>query len=46
MSNAGRPGIARAGGFGWSLPWLGRVLLAPRLGTANQVMFEDLARVA
>ena len=28
------------------LPWLGRVFLAPRLGAANQAMFEDLARVA
>ena len=27
------------------VPWLGRVLLAPRLGAANQAMFEDLARV-
>ena len=28
------------------LPWLGRVLLAPRLRAANQTMFEDLARAA
>jgi hypothetical protein len=28
------------------LPWLGRAYLAPRLRTANQVMFDDLARVA
>jgi short-subunit dehydrogenase/uncharacterized protein YndB with AHSA1/START domain len=27
-------------------PWLGRVFLGPRLRAANQVMFEDLARVA
>ena len=27
-------------------PWLGRVILGPRLRSANQVMFEDLARVA
>jgi short-subunit dehydrogenase/uncharacterized protein YndB with AHSA1/START domain len=30
---------------GW-LPWLGRVVLAPRLHAVNQTMFEDLARVA
>jgi short-subunit dehydrogenase/uncharacterized protein YndB with AHSA1/START domain len=28
------------------LPWLGRVFLAPRLRTANQLMFDDLARAA
>ena len=28
------------------LPWLGRVVLAPRLRAANQAMFEDLARTA
>jgi short-subunit dehydrogenase/uncharacterized protein YndB with AHSA1/START domain len=28
------------------LPWLGRWYLAPRLRSANQAMFEDLARVA
>lgn len=28
------------------LPWLGRLILAPRLRAANQAMFEDLARAA
>jgi short-subunit dehydrogenase/uncharacterized protein YndB with AHSA1/START domain len=28
------------------LPWLGRVIIAPRLRAANQVMFEDLSRAA
>ena len=28
---------------GW-LPWLGRVILGPRLRTVNQAMFDDLAR--
>jgi hypothetical protein len=28
------------------LPWLGRVILAPRLRAANQAMFDDLARAA
>jgi uncharacterized protein YndB with AHSA1/START domain len=28
------------------LPWLGRLYLAPRLRAANQIMFDDLARVA
>jgi short-subunit dehydrogenase/uncharacterized protein YndB with AHSA1/START domain len=28
------------------LPWLGRVVLAPRLRAANQAMFDDLARAA
>ena len=27
-------------------PWLGRVILAPRLFAANQAMFDDLARAA
>jgi hypothetical protein len=26
------------------LPWLGRMVLAPRLRTVNQAMFNDLAR--
>jgi uncharacterized protein YndB with AHSA1/START domain len=28
------------------LPWLGRLILGPRLRKANQAMFEDLARAA
>ncbi len=28
------------------LPWLGRLIIAPRLRAANQAMFEDLARAA
>jgi short-subunit dehydrogenase/uncharacterized protein YndB with AHSA1/START domain len=28
------------------LPWLGRVIVAPRLRAANQAMFEDLSRAA
>jgi hypothetical protein len=28
------------------LPWLGRMLIAPRLRAANQEMFRDLARAA
>lgn len=28
------------------LPWLGRLILAPRLHAANDAMFEDLARAA
>ena len=31
--------------IGW-LPWLGRVVVAPRLRAANDEMFADLARVA
>jgi len=27
------------------LPWLGRMVLAPRLRAVNQAMFNDLARV-
>jgi hypothetical protein len=30
---------------GW-LPWLGRVILGPRLRAVNETMFEDLARAA
>jgi hypothetical protein len=28
------------------LPWLGRLVLAPRLRAVNQAMFEDLARAS
>ena len=28
------------------LPWLGRLIIAPRLHAANQAMFDDLARAA
>jgi uncharacterized membrane protein len=28
------------------MPWLGRLVLGPRLRAVNQVMFEDLARAA
>ena len=28
------------------LPWLGRLIMAPRLRAANQAMFDDLARAA
>jgi uncharacterized protein YndB with AHSA1/START domain len=28
------------------LPWLGRMILGPRLRAVNQTMFEDLARAA
>ena len=30
---------------GW-FPWIGRLIVAPRLRAANQIMFEDLARAA
>ena len=30
---------------GW-FPWIGRMIVAPRLRASNQTMFEDLARAA